>query len=126
MNSGATPTPRRAERPGRLRRDGWQGAGGSARRDGRARGPAAGAHHAPERPGRKERRRALPRVASGKDHAPTLHRVQSVREGGAAPGSRHGGYKGSCRRRGWSFYVGELENLLFVGEFAAWTDGPAK
>lgn len=39
LNSGATPTPRRAERSDRLGRDGWQRAGGNARRNGRARGP---------------------------------------------------------------------------------------
>lgn len=116
LNSGATPTPRRAERPDRLGRDGWQRAGGNAHTNGRARGrrPAAGAHHAPEWPGRKERRRALPRGASEKDHAPPLHRDQSVREGGAASGSRHGGYKGSCGRQGWSFYVGELRDYGFL------------
>lgn len=38
LNSGATLTPRRAEPPDRLGRDGWQRAGGNARKNGRARG----------------------------------------------------------------------------------------
>lgn len=65
LNSGATPTPRRAEPPARLGRVGWLRASGSARRNGQARGSRA-ARTTPRIGLEKKRgpRRALPLVAS--------------------------------------------------------------
>lgn len=57
LNSGATPTPRRAKRPARLGRDRWRRASGSAQKW-RGTRQAGGAHHAPEWPGKKKRANA--------------------------------------------------------------------
>lgn len=116
LNSGATPTPRRAERPDRLGRDGWQRAGGNARRNERARGTRAARttpQHGPEEkshgaraPTRGPRGKATPPhgVAANRcerEGQPRSHAAEAIKgaAGGAArsftPGSE--GFVFHCR-----------------------------
>ncbi|KAL1782237.1 hypothetical protein HispidOSU_021008 [Sigmodon hispidus] len=114
LNSGATPTPRRAERPDRLGRDRWQRADGHPRRNKRARGMRAARttpQNGPEEKSPGARSHALPRGKTTPPHGFASNRCE--REGQPRSHATET-IKGAAGRAVLSFYAGMPRLLLYL------------